>query len=156
MGQSAGAAGGLAGCGGLSELHRHQELPDDGELGPAASIGEEAIVADAVEAVGQAVQQEATDELLRIERHQPGRVAVTIIAPTEGYAGLVGADQATVGDGDPVGIAAEIGEHLLGRAKRRLGIDDPVLATKLPDRGREGMDRASPSSVPEKRSRPAA
>ena len=45
---------------------------------------------------------------------------------------FVGADQATVGDGDPVGIAAEIGQHLLGRAERRLGIDDPVLATKLP------------------------
>ena len=114
------------------------------QSGPAASIGEEAIVADAVEAVGQAVQQEATDELVRIERHQPGRVAVTIIAPAEGYAGLVGADQATVGDGDPVGIAAEIGEDLLGRAERRLGIDDPVLATKLPDRGREGMGLTEP------------
>lgn len=81
---------------------------------------------------------------MRIERHQPGRVAVTIIAPAEGYAGLVGADQATVGDGDPVGIAAEIGEDLLGRAERRLGIDDPVLATKLPDRGREGMGLTEP------------
>ena len=86
MGQCAGRPDGFAGCGGRSELHRHQELPDDGESGPAASVGEKAIVADAVEAVGQAVQQEATDELVRIERHQPGRVAVTIIAPAEGYA----------------------------------------------------------------------
>ena len=109
-----------------------------------AAIGEEAIVADAVEAVWQAVDEEAADELVRIERHQPGRVAVTIVAPPEGYAGLVGADQAAVGDGDPVGVAADIGEDMFGRAERRLGIDDPGLATKPPDRGCEGMGIAEP------------
>ena len=82
---------------------------------------------DAVEAVGQAVQQEAADELVRSERHLPGRVAVGVIAPAEGHACLVGADQAAVGDGDTVGIPAEIGEDMLGRTERRLGIDDPAL-----------------------------
>lgn len=57
---------------------------------------------------------------------------------------LVGADQATVGDGDPVGVAAEIGENMFGRAERWLGIDDPVLATKLPDRDCEGMGITEP------------
>ncbi|MDB5582549.1 MAG: hypothetical protein JWR80_7725 [Bradyrhizobium sp.] len=94
---------------------------------------------DATKAVGQAVEEEAADELVRIERHEPGRVAAAVIAPAEGHAGLVGADQAAVGDGDPVGVAAEIGEDMFGRAERRLGIDDPVLATKPPDRRGEGI-----------------
>ena len=41
---------------------------------------------------------------------------MTIIAPAEDHAGLVGADQATVGDGDPVGVAAEIGKDVVGCA----------------------------------------
>ena len=90
------------------------------------------------------MDEEAADELVRIERHQPGRVAVTIIAPAEDYAGLVGADQATVGDGDPVSVPAEIGEDMFGRAERWLGIDDPALATKLPDRDCEGMGITEP------------
>ncbi|ESZ02756.1 hypothetical protein X737_38015 [Mesorhizobium sp. L48C026A00] len=48
--------GGLAGCGGQSELHRHRSCRMMASR--AASIGEEAIVADAVEAVGQRVQEE--------------------------------------------------------------------------------------------------
>ena len=101
-------------------------------------------MADAMKAVGQAVDEETADELVRIERHQPGRVAMTIIAPAEGHSGLVGADQAAVGDGDPVGVAAEIGQDMFGRAERWLGIDDPVLATQLPDRGCEGMGITEP------------
>jgi len=33
---------------------------------------------------------------------------------------------ATVGDGDAVGVAAEIAEHLFGPGERRLGVDDPL------------------------------
>lgn len=54
-----------------------------------------------MKAVRQIVHEEAADELVRIERHQLGRVAAAIITPAEGYAGLVGADQAAVGDGNP-------------------------------------------------------
>ena len=82
---------------------------------------------DPVEAVGQAVQQEAANELVRAQRHELGCVAVGVIAPAEGNACVVGADQAAVGDGDTVRIAAEIGEDVLGRTERRLCIDDPAL-----------------------------
>src|ERR1700692_571970 len=43
---------------------------------------------------------------------------------------LVVCNQTPVGDGDPVGVAREIGEHSLGAGERRLGIDHPAL---LPD-----------------------
>ena len=99
---------------------------------------------DAMKAVRQTVDEEAADELVWIERHQPGRVAVTIIAPAEGHSGLVGAAQTTVGDGDPVSVPAEIGQDMFGRPEWWLGIDDPVLATKLLDRGCEGMDITEP------------
>ena len=89
---------------------------------------------DAVEAVGQAVDQKAPNKLVWSERHHPWCVAVSIIAPAEGHTRLIGADQAAVGDGDAVRVAAEIGENMLGRAEWRLGEDDPVLATKLTDR----------------------
>ena len=84
---------GISQCG----LRFDQQLPDAREPGPAAAIGEETIVADAVEAVGQAVQKEAADELVRTERHQLGRVAMPIVAPAEGHGRRIGADQAAIG-----------------------------------------------------------
>src|ERR1700677_4662744 len=42
---------------------------------------------------------------------------------------LAGLD-AAVGDGDAMGVAAEIGEDLRGAAERLLGIDDPIDAPR--------------------------
>ena len=39
--------------------------------------------------------------------------------------------QPVVGDGHAVGVASQIVQHVRGAAKRRLGIDDPVLPIKL-------------------------
>ena len=68
----------------------------------AGRAGQQAIVADAVEALWQDVHQETTDELVGIERH--GFVSVgafdPIILPLEGDAVVVEGDQAAVGDGD--------------------------------------------------------
>lgn len=72
---------------------------------------------------------------------------MTVIAPAEGHAGLVSADETTVGDGDPVCVAAEIGEDILGRSERRLGIDDPVLAQHLADLSGEGICVVKPAQL---------
>jgi len=94
-------------------------------------------VADAVEALGQDVEQEAADELVRRERH--GLVAIApfepIVLPCEGDAVVVGRDQATVGDRDAVGVARQIGEHGLRSGERSLGVDEPP---RRPERGEEG------------------
>ncbi len=37
-------------------------------------------------------------------------------------------NQPVVGDGDAVGIGAEIAQHVFWTTEGRLGIDDPVLA----------------------------
>lgn len=55
---------------------------------------------NAVEPIWQAVQQETPNELVPVEGHEPWRVAMAIIAPAEGYARLVCADEARVGDGN--------------------------------------------------------
>src|SRR5262245_8933925 len=69
-------------------------------------------VADAVEALGQDVDEEAADELMRAERH--GGVAAWPLDPVvldlEGDARRIGGDQAAVGDGDAVGVARQVGE----------------------------------------------
>lgn len=41
------------------------------EPGAAMAVSEEAVMADAMEAVRQRVKQEAADELVRVEHHHP-------------------------------------------------------------------------------------
>ena len=96
-------------------------------------------MSDTVKTVGQAVDQKAPNELVRSERHHLWRIATSVIAPTERNGCLVGADQATVGDGDAVRVAAEISEDMPGRAEWWLRKDNPVLTTKLPNRCCKGV-----------------
>lgn len=83
---------------------------------------------NAVTAVRQSMQKEAPDELADVERHRPRPVAMSIVAPAKRHLATRHADHAGIGDGDAMGIAAQIGQHLLWSAERRLGIDDPVAA----------------------------
>ena len=102
----------------------------------AIGAGEQAVVADAVETLGEDVAEEAADELADIERD--GRVAAgsldPIVLDLECNASLVERDQAAVRDGDTVGIARQIGEHRLGAGQRTFGIDEPA---GLSERGEE-------------------
>jgi len=100
----------------------------------ASGAGEEAIVADAVEAVGQHVQEKAADELGDVERHRfdpgpaPRFAANTIFLPAEGDALVVGSDEAAVRDRDAVGVAREIGEDGLRSGEGSLGVDDLLVS----------------------------
>src|SRR4051812_44961086 len=46
-----------------------EQVPDPGDVDGPRSAGEEAIVADAVEAIGQDMKQEAADEIVHREGH---------------------------------------------------------------------------------------
>ncbi len=84
-------------------------------------------MADTVEAGRQHMNEEAADELVCGEGHGlvPRASLGPIILVFESHvAGLAG-DQPAVGDGDAVGVAREVGEHGLGPAERRLGVNDP-------------------------------
>src|SRR5919106_4075316 len=55
-----------------------EQLPGAGDVRLARGAGEEPVVADAVEALGQDVEQEAPDELVRRQRH--GAVSLLPVA----------------------------------------------------------------------------
>src|SRR5215213_1191489 len=90
------------------------------------AIGKQAVMTNAVKAVRNGVKQETADELVGIERHYLLPAARSIILPSECDAIAVDADEAGIGDGNAMGIAPEIGQHLFGSGKWRLGIDHPV------------------------------
>src|SRR5258705_741311 len=123
-----GALGSLRLARWLHRYHRSDQLtrPRDGcGLGAAR---QQTIVPDPMEPVWQNVDEEPADELGRRERH--GLVAAGPLDPVvlvaERDAGGVGADEPGVGDRDPVGVAGQIGQHLLGPGKRPLAVDEPL------------------------------
>ena len=95
------------------------------ELLCAMAIAEEPVIADAMKALGQDVQQEAADELIGGEGHDFLPIVVAIVLPSEADPAVLDVAQAVVGNGDAVRIASDVFEDLLGSGKGRLGKDDP-------------------------------
>jgi hypothetical protein len=127
-----GFAFGLLGC---------EQFTGERDVGGAGGLGQKTVVANAVEAARQDVDQEAADELVCCQRHQFVSIAAfdPIILPLEGDAAAVERDQAAVGDGDTVGVAREIGQHGLGSTERPLGIDHPFDLAQRCQVCREGL-----------------
>ena len=94
-------------------------------LGPTR---QQPAVPDAVETVRQDVDEKSADELARVKRH--ALVAAGSLDPivfvAERDAGRVGGDKAAAGDRDPVGVAGQIGEYLLGSGEWLFAIDEPL------------------------------
>jgi hypothetical protein len=76
------------------------------------------------------VEQEAPNELVGAERHcaVPRLPVAAVVLVAEGHAAFVERNEASVRDGDTVGVAGEIGEYRLRPGEGRLGVDEPVLA----------------------------
>jgi hypothetical protein len=113
-----------------------QALTERQESG-APPIGQEPERADADKAARQNVEQEAAQELLRIERHPSLLIPVGIILPAKGNPVPVEGYEAVVGDGHAMGVAGEITQHMVGAAERWLGIDHPVLTEQGTQEGTE-------------------
>ena len=90
----------------------------------SVALGEEAVVTDAVEAVGQDVEEKAADELVRGKPHDAAATAAAIVFVGERHVIVVDGDDPRIGDCGAMGVAGEIGQHALGTAERRLGVDD--------------------------------
>lgn len=97
-----------------------------GELLRAVAIAEKAVVADAMKALGQDVQQEAANELVDRDGHDLLPIAVPVVLPAETNGVVLDVDEAVVGDGDAVRIAPDIVEHLGRSGEGRFGKDDPL------------------------------
>ncbi len=85
-------------------------------------------MADANEALGEQMQEEAAQELIEREGHQFLLIVVRRIAPMKGDLAVGHRYQSMVGDGDTVGVTAEILEHILGAAEGWFRVDHPVFA----------------------------
>jgi len=78
--------------------------------------------------LGKVCSRKAPDKFLRRQRHDLYPIAVARVAPAKRHLALVHRHQAMVADGHPMRIAPQVGNHLRGRGKRFLGIDDPGVA----------------------------
>ena len=94
-----------------------------------------------MEPVGQDVDQEAADELGRGQTHDLLAIAVldAVVLPSECDGVGIGADEAMVRDGHPMGISAQIGEHGLGAAEGWLGIHNPFGFAERGEPSGEGI-----------------
>ena len=110
-----------------------QQLADAREFGLPIAVGKKAVMADALEPVGQDVEQKAADELGRRERHELVPRSVGVVLPGEGDAFVADRDQAVIGNGDAVRIAAQVTQNLLGAGKGLLAVDHPI---EPPERAR--------------------
>ena len=93
---------------------------DRGQLGGAAGIGQETEVANPAEPFRQHVEEKAPDELVRIKRHHLGFVVGAIILPAESDTAILAGKEPAVGDGNAMGIAAQIFQDLLRPCEGRL------------------------------------
>jgi len=85
---------------------------------------------DALEAVGQHVQEEPAHELVGGERHASWRGAVAIILPGETDRAAIHADQSMIGNGDPVRVPAQVGQCLGRPGEGALGEHNPFGAAQ--------------------------
>ena len=118
-----------------------ERLTTLGELAGAAARGEEAEVADADEALRQDVQQKAAQEFVDVERERADLTAVPIVLPPK-RDGVVGdVDEPVIRDGDAVGVAREVVQHVGRTAEGRLGVDHPRLTIERSQERAEGHVR---------------
>src|SRR5271163_1052835 len=101
-------------------------------------VSKKSEVADAHKAARQQVQEEASQELIDGQSHQPLLVAVSGVAPAKGYVALGESNQPAVGDGDAMSVSTEIAQHMFWPAERPFGVDDPVVTEQNPQPRGEG------------------
>ena len=98
---------------------------------------------DAHEAGWKHAEREAAQELRDRERHQALLITVGGVSPAKGDLVVGRGDEARVGDGDTVRLAAEVMKNMLRTTEGRFAINHPVLAEPWAEKGGEGV-RLSP------------
>jgi hypothetical protein len=87
-----------------------QQCARSREVRPAPGIGEQAVVADAMKAAGQHMQQEATHKLIGTERHHLAAWLSTgqIVLPAEGDALSIERNESLIGNRHPLRAAGKM------------------------------------------------
>jgi hypothetical protein len=66
-------------------------------------------------------------------------MVVMIVRPLKGHPAIVNVNQPMIGNRDPVGVAAQIVEYLVGSPKGRLGVDHPFCRAERSEIRREPL-----------------
>ena len=124
-------------------LGRREQLAHPGDVMRAGAAGQQAVVANAVEAARQHVNEEAANELGDRKRHRLLPIATfdPVILPFERDGAVSERDQPAVGDGDAMGVARQVGQNGRGPAERSLGIDNPFGLAERREKRRECVAR---------------
>ena len=64
------------------------------------------------------------------------------VAPTKGDLAVGKRDESMIGDGHPMGVAAQVLEDILGAAEGWFGVDHPVFSEEWPEPRSEGPEVA--------------
>jgi hypothetical protein len=83
-----------------------EQASDVIESGVAGRIGQEAEVTDTHKAPGKDVEEKAAQEFAGMEFQDLGSACITVVLPSEGDGVVIEAEQAVIGEGDPVGVTA--------------------------------------------------
>jgi hypothetical protein len=81
------------------------------------------------------MEQEAAQELIDRESHPSLLVAMSGISPAESDATVAESNEPVVGDGNPMGVVAEITKGMFRAVERRFSVDDPVMTEQQPEPG---------------------
>ena len=100
---------------------------------PAAAAGEETEVADADETARQHMQQKTPQELIGGQSEESFLVFMSGVSPAKRDLVIQQGNEPAIGNRNAMGISAEIAQHLLGAAERRLAVDHPSRRMKLTD-----------------------
>jgi hypothetical protein len=115
-------------------LYAAEQLEAQRQQGTAVPIGEKSEVANSYKARRQQMDQKAAQELIDRQTHEPLLVAVGGFTPAEGDVVFGERDEPSVGDGDAMGVGAEIAQHMFWSAEGPLGVDHSVVAEQHPQR----------------------
>ena len=107
--------------------------------GGTSAASKEAEVANAHEAFGKYVQQEAAQELICRKGHELLLAAMSVVLPSEGDSIVVEGDETMVGDGNTVSVASQVVEDMFGPSERSLGIEHPILTEQRSQKSVEGF-----------------
>ena len=135
----------------------HSRFPDQGTRGVpqqsaalhefrlAHPVGQEAEVAQPMEAVRRDMQHQPPQEFYGLEREGTQAVATRVVLVAEGHLAVLQGDEPVVRDGDTMRIAGQVGEDVLGILEGLFGVDHPLLGTQG---GEEPLPRGGLGELP--------
>src|SRR5262245_61879205 len=102
-----------------------QQLAASGQFLLAVAVAEQAVIANALESIGQSVNEKTADELLGGKRHGFLVTLMSVVFPLETHLTICDIQQAMVRHRNTVGVSSDVIEHLLRASTRSLGIYNP-------------------------------